>query len=100
MAENGFFVYAGARKQRDLEELNKIENMQSVRLDVTVQSEIDAAMEFVASEGRGLYALVNNAGVLVTGPSSEVSVDKVKWIFDVNVFGVYRVTQAFVPLII
>jgi NAD(P)-dependent dehydrogenase (short-subunit alcohol dehydrogenase family) len=38
--------------------------------------------------------------VLITGPSEEVSLDKVEWLFDVNVFGVYRVTQAFLPLII
>ena len=100
LANNGYFVYAGARKQRDLDALNALDNVQSIRLDVTVQEEIDAAVETVRAEGRGLYGLVNNAGVLITGPSAEVSIDKVQWLFDVNVFGVYRVTQAFAPLII
>lgn len=100
LAENGFFVYAGARSQPDLDELNSIDNVQSIRLDVTVQSEIDAAVRKITAGGRGLYALVNNAGVLITGPSTEVGIDKVQWLFDVNVFGVYRVTQAFAPLII
>lgn len=100
LAANGYYVYAGARKKQDLEALDSIENMQSIRLDVTVQEEIDAAVATVMEEGRGLYGLVNNAGVLITGPSAEVGIDKVRWLFDVNVFGVYRVTQAFAPLII
>ena len=100
LAANGFFVYAGARKPADLEALNRIENVQAIRLDVTVQAEIDTAVQTIRGAGRGLYALVNNAGVLITGPSAEVGIDQVAWLFDVNVFGVYRVTQAFVPLLI
>lgn len=100
LATNGYFVYAGARKQKDLDDLNAIDNIQSIRIDVTKQEEIDAAVEIVREGGRGLHGLVNNAGVIIVGPSIEVDVEKVQWIFDVNVFGVYRVTQAFAPLII
>ena len=100
LAANGYFVYAGARKQQDLDELNGIENVQSIRIDVTIQEEIDAAVKTVRAGGRGLHGLVNNAGVVIVGPSIEVGVEKVQWLFDVNVFGVYRVTQAFAPLII
>lgn len=100
LAANGYFVYAGARKPEDLAALNRIENVQAIRLDVTVPSEIDAAVQTIRDAGRGLYALVNNAGVLITGPSAEVGIDQVEWLFDVNVFGVYRVTQAFAPLLI
>ncbi len=100
LASDGYFVYAGARKQKDLDALNEIENVQSIRIDVTIQEEIDAAVDVVREGGRGLHGLVNNAGVIITGPSIEVDVEKVEWLFDVNVFGVYRVTQAFAPLII
>lgn len=100
LAANGYFVFAGARKLEDIAALNKVPNVQGIRLDVTVQSEIDAAVATVRKSGKGLYGLVNNAGVLITGPSIEVDVENVKWLFDVNVFGVYRVTQAFAPLII
>ena len=100
LAAEGYFVFAGARKQADLDALNAIDNIQAVRLDVTVDEEIEAAVETVREEGRGLYGLVNNAGVLFTGPVSDADIDKVKWLFDVNVYGVMRVTQAFAPLII
>lgn len=100
LADHCYFVYAGARKQTDLDALDAIDNIQAIRLDVTIQDEIDGAVKKVRAEGRGLYALINNAGVLITGPSAEVDIEQVQWLFDVNVFGVYRVTQAFAPLII
>ena len=42
LASKGFFVYAGARKEKDLKELEAIENVQSIRLDVTIPAEIEA----------------------------------------------------------
>ncbi len=100
LAANGYFVYAGARKQKDLDALNEIENVQSIRLDVTIQQDIDSAVVTVQDAGRGLYGLVNNAGVGMGGPLIELDEKNVRWLFDVNVFGVYRITQAFAPLII
>lgn len=100
LAAKGYFVYAGARKQEDLDALDAVANIQGVRLDVTVQQEIDAAVETVRKGGKGLYGLVNNAGVFVGGPMIEVDVGELEWLMDVNVYGVYRVTQAFAPLII
>ena len=99
LAANGYFVYAGARKEKDLAELDAIDNIQSVRLDVTVQGEIDAAVETVRKGGRGLYGLVNNAGVAILAPLIEVEEDELDFQFDVNVYGPYRITRAFAPLI-
>ena len=100
LAAAGHFVYAGARKQADLDALSAIENIQGIRLDVTVQEEIDAAVETIRNEGRGLYGLVNNAGVSVSGPLIEIDEDDMQFQMDVNLFGPYRVTKAFAPLII
>jgi NAD(P)-dependent dehydrogenase (short-subunit alcohol dehydrogenase family) len=100
LASNGFYVYAGARKEADLERLDAMDNMSSVRLDVTVQTEIDEAVDFVKGEGRGLWGIVNNAGVVVLSPLSRGSDVDIRFTFDVNVFGPVRVNQAFLPLII
>ena len=100
LAAEGYFVYAGARKQTDMDALDAIENIQAVRLDVTIQEDIDSAVETVRGGGRGLYGLVNNAGVYIGGPLIDVDEKELIWLFDVNVFGVYRVTKAFAPLII
>jgi NAD(P)-dependent dehydrogenase (short-subunit alcohol dehydrogenase family) len=100
LASQGYFVYAGARKAEDLEALDAIENIQAVRLDVTIQSEIDAAVQTVIDGGRGLYAVVNNAGVGLMAPLIELEEEDLEFILDVNVYGPYRITKAFAPLLI
>lgn len=99
LAAEGFFVYAGARKQKDIDELNGIDNIQAVRLDVTKQDDIDAAVKTIGAEGRGLYGLINNAGVAVIAPLVEVDEEDFHFQMDVNVYGPYRVTRAFAPMI-
>ncbi|MEQ9425548.1 MAG: SDR family oxidoreductase [Cyclobacteriaceae bacterium] len=100
LASKGHFVYAGARKDADMEMLNEMENVMAVRLDVTKQDQIDAAVETIRNEGRGLWGLVNNAGVAVIAPLAEVPEEDLHFQLNVNVYGVYRVTKAFAPLII
>jgi NAD(P)-dependent dehydrogenase (short-subunit alcohol dehydrogenase family) len=100
LAAAGYFVYAGARKPADIAELNKIANVMAIRLDVTDQDEIDAAVELVRKEGRGLWGVVNNAGVNVVAPLIEADISELEFLFNVNVYGVFRVTKAFAPLII
>jgi NAD(P)-dependent dehydrogenase (short-subunit alcohol dehydrogenase family) len=100
MAASGYFVYAGARKDKDLAELSAIENIQGVRLDVNKQDQIDAAVKTITKAGRGLYGLVNNAGVAVVQPLIEIEEQDFDFQMNVNVYGPYRVTRAFAPLII
>jgi NAD(P)-dependent dehydrogenase (short-subunit alcohol dehydrogenase family) len=100
LAGDGYFVYAGARKDSDLAELNAIENVQALRLDVTKPDEVAAAVEAVTAAGRGLHGLVNNAGVAITGPLSDTREEDFDFVMQVNVYGPYRVTKAFTPLIV
>jgi NAD(P)-dependent dehydrogenase (short-subunit alcohol dehydrogenase family) len=100
LAANGYFVYAGARKASDIEELNEIDNVMAVRLDVTVQEEIDAAVKMIESEGRGLWGIVNNAGVSIHDPLIEAEISDLNFLFDVNVYGVFRISKAFAPMVI
>jgi NAD(P)-dependent dehydrogenase (short-subunit alcohol dehydrogenase family) len=99
LAENGYHVYAGARKDADLAELDAIENVTAVRLDVTKQDQIDAVVEMIRDSETGLYGLVNNAGVGGGGPVTGTAIDDHAFVYKVNVEGVYRVTQAFAPLL-
>jgi len=100
LAKEGHFVYAGARKDKDLVELNAIDNIKAVRLDVTKQDDIDAAVAFISEEGRGLWGLVNNAGVATSGPVAAMEDSDLQFVLNVNVNGVVRVTRAFTPLIL
>ena len=100
LAEAGHHVYAGARKDADLAALDAIENITAVRLDVTRQDQVDAAVAMITGKGTGLYALVNNAGVGGGGPVLETPVEDQTFVYDVNVEGVYRTTKAFAPLVV
>jgi NAD(P)-dependent dehydrogenase (short-subunit alcohol dehydrogenase family) len=100
LAENGYFVYAGARKDQDLAELDEIDNVEAVRLDVTKQQDIDAAVARISDAGRGLYGIVNNAGVAVFSPMNETPEEDIDFVFDVNIYGPYRINKAFAPLLI
>lgn len=99
LAENGYHVYAGARKDADLAELDAIENVTAVKLDVTKQDQVDAAVRKIRDSGTGLYALVNNAGIGAGGPVEDTPVEDQSYVYRVNVEGVYRTTQAFAPLV-
>lgn len=100
LAREGHFVYAGARKDRDLAALSAIENIQGVRLDVTIQADIDAAVASIKAGNRGLYGIVNNAGVVVMGLLAETEESELDFVFDVNVYGPYRIVKAFAPMIV
>ena len=100
LSENGFFVYATARNSDDLKRLNAMTNVEAIELDVLKPGQINAAIKQVKDGGRGLYGLINNAGVAVFGPMIEVPVEELEYQLDVNVLGPYRVLQAFAPMII
>ena len=72
-----------------------------VIMEVTDQASVDRALTEVEQivGQRGLVALVNNAGIAVSGPLQFVDLDAVKYQLEVNVIGVLRVTQAFLPLL-
>lgn len=100
LAADGYFVYAGARKDADLQALGAIKNVQPVRLDVTNPQDIAATVELLKKNGRGLYGLVNNAGIGTSGTVIDGSDKEFDLVMAVNVYGPYRVTKAVAPLIV
>jgi NAD(P)-dependent dehydrogenase (short-subunit alcohol dehydrogenase family) len=100
LAAEGYLVYAGARKDSDLHALGRIGNVEAVRLDITKQKEIDAAVAKITKAGRGLYGLINNAGIGTAGSVLACPQDEFDLTMAVNAAGPWRVTKAFAPLII
>ncbi len=100
LASQGHYVYAGARKAEDLAALSKIKNVQGVKLDVNIDADVAAAVATVRNGGRGLHGIVNNAGIAIVAPLIHVEEKELRSLFDVNVFGPYRITKAFAPLVI
>jgi NAD(P)-dependent dehydrogenase (short-subunit alcohol dehydrogenase family) len=99
LAGAGFHVYATARKDADLAELAKISNVQPIRLDVTNDEQIAAAVETVTKAGRGLYGLVNNAGIATVGSIADMKPEEFDLVMKTNAYGPYKVTRAFLPLL-
>lgn len=99
LSQKGFYVYAGVLHKSEMKALDAMDNVTAVQFDVRNQAEIDAAVEFVKKQGRGLYGLINNAGVSIFGPMIELPVEQLEYQMDVNVYGPFRVTQAFAPMI-
>ena len=70
-----------------------------VVLDVTDDASVTAAAERLGAEG-GVDVLVNNAGIVGNRkPVPEMSPDDLRVVFETNVFGIVRVTRAFLPLL-
>ena len=100
LAAEGYYVFAGARKEQDLKALDAIPNVRGVRLDVTSPADVAAAVGIVRASGRPLHGIVNNAGVAVVDPVLDTRDDDFDFQMQVNVYGVFRVTKAFAPLVI
>jgi len=102
LAANGWKVFAGVRKHSDGEPLKQAsENITPLILDVAKPDQVKAAVAAVskALEGRTLDGLVNNAGIANMGPLALQPLDQIEQHFEVNVFGLMRATQAFLPLL-
>ncbi|GHD32134.1 SDR family NAD(P)-dependent oxidoreductase [Halioglobus pacificus] len=54
LSSEGIYVYAGGRRQADLDMLDAMDNVESVRLDVTKPEDIAAAVAQIEKGGKGL----------------------------------------------
>lgn len=103
LAALGHRVFAGVRRVEDGEALKRQGGalIVPVLIDVTDPASIVAAARQVheATGVGGLGALVNNAGIAITGAWEHVSRERLLHQFEVNLLGTVAVTQAFLPLI-
>lgn len=67
-------------------------------LDVTNPDDIARCVAAITATGRPLDALVNNAGVCLTGPAEDLSMAQVRQVMEVNFFGAVAMTRAVLPL--
>jgi NAD(P)-dependent dehydrogenase (short-subunit alcohol dehydrogenase family) len=100
LARDGFLVFAGVRTDTDAAAVEALHpNVRALRLDVTDDASIEAAVTTVAEEGVLLRGLVNNAGIAVGGPVEFLPLALWRRVYDVNLFGAIGLTQAFLPLL-
>jgi NAD(P)-dependent dehydrogenase (short-subunit alcohol dehydrogenase family) len=96
LLDEGHTVYVAARrleKMRDLEELGAT----ALAMDITDDDQVVAAVKRIESETGGVDVLVNNAGFGMYGAVEDSSLDDARYQFEVNLFGLARLTQLVLP---
>ncbi len=101
LAAKGLHVLAGVRRDSDAKTWMGIPNAQPLLIDVTDEASITNALNGIRKlldKAKEIH-LVNNAGIAVAGPIEGVPISRWREQFDVNVFGLVRATQIFLPYI-
>ena len=96
LLREGYAVYAAARRvehMRDLEEQGAV----ALRMDVTSEADLAAAVERIAAERGSVDVLVNNAGFGLYGAVEDIPLAEARYQFEVNLFGLARLTQLVLP---
>ena len=99
--KRGLSVFATGRDLSKLLHLAELANVTLLVLSPTSAESVQGAVEKVkAATGGKLDYLVNNAGQTVFMPTLDFDIELAKEMFDINVWGAVRVTQAFADLVI
>jgi short-subunit dehydrogenase len=93
LARAGFTVFGTSRRTVN----DGPKNVSMLTCDVTDGETVKALVANVLSQTGRIDLLVNNAGLGLVGGAEESSIRQVQALFDVNVFGVVRVTNAVLP---
>ena len=93
LAAAGYRVFGTSRRVQG----TKSPAIEYLACDVTSDESVQAAVGEVLSKGGRIDLLVNNAGVGLVGAAEESSLEQAKSLFDVNLFGVIRMTKAVLP---
>lgn len=107
LLQKGFYVYIGSRNlengQQAVEKLRaeNLTNVEAIQIDVTDDNSVKNARLEIEKETDVLDILINNAGINGGAPYTalEASSEQFLSTFNTNVFGVARVTQAFIDLL-
>lgn len=107
LAQKGIYVYLGCRNlERGIEAVNKLKaeglnNVEVIQLDITNDESVKNARAEIGKKTQVLDILINNAGIFGGYPQQALNttIDQFKATYDSNVYGVVRVTQAFIDLL-
>lgn len=107
LAQKGIYVYLGSRNLENgkaaVDKLKSegIDNVEAIQLDITNDESVKQARETIGNKTKSLDILINNAGIYGGYPQSafDATIEQFKAAYDANVFGVVRITQAFIDLL-
>jgi NAD(P)-dependent dehydrogenase (short-subunit alcohol dehydrogenase family) len=102
LARNGFLTYATMRNLANRDTIQSVADKEQlpvrvVQLDITDERSVKSAVESITSEAGRIDVLVNNAGYGLVGPFEDITIGEIKNLYETNIFGALRVTQAVLP---
>lgn len=97
-AEKGWNVAATMRSPEKENDLSRLENIKLYKLDVTLQEDITTALQDILTDFSKIDVLVNNAGYGAIGVFEKSTDEEIQKQFDVNLFGLMRLTRAIIPV--
>lgn len=96
LIQQGHIVYGAARRIERMAELEELGG-KVLALDITDEQSTRAAVEKVISEQGRIDVLWNNAGFGLWGSVEDITIDEARYQFEVNLFGLARITQLVLP---
>ena len=94
--KKGYNTYATDKDTSNMQDLEEL-GCKIKYVDVTIDSVMVEAVKEIETETGGIDILINNAGFGQNGVVEELSIDKIRKQFEVNVFGLIRMTQLVLP---
>ena len=94
LSQSGYRVYGTVRK---ITPESEMAGVTLIALDIRDEASVRAGVQGVLQKEGRLDALVNNAGLALTGSIEETTIEQASDLFDTNVLGLVRVTQAVLP---
>jgi NAD(P)-dependent dehydrogenase (short-subunit alcohol dehydrogenase family) len=102
LARRGYFVFVAGRSPSKREEIDRLAHQErlpirAIEMDVSDNASVQIGVELVLEKGGGIDVVINNAGIGYMATVEELRLEDFRKQFEVNLFGVVRVTQAVLP---
>ncbi len=96
LIQEGYTVYAAARRVEKMDDLRKLGGI-PLKMDITQDDNVVAVVERIRQDRGGVDILINNAGFAAYGAVEDTPLEDARYQFEVNVFGLARLTQLVLP---